>query len=175
MQEVDFLHTAPVAPDSPQGTRGASRASYANFYLFGALGKDSQVGESWVHIAVDWPGDPGFKSGALSYCAMSVVVSETTEEIDTALQDVRTRRHMHKGFEFKFARTNEPGKIAFMEAIAQTSFTGIVVIYNKNAMDPPWAWGKNDALLAQLLMRALLQLPRAAIENAKMIITSGAS
>jgi len=127
-----------------------------------------------VHIAVDWAGDPGFKSGALSYCAMAVVVSETTEEIDAALQDVRTRRHMRKGFEFKFARINEPGKIAFMERIAQTSFMGVVVIYDKNAMDPPWAWGKNDALLAQLLMHGLLQLPRAAIENAKMIIDGDA-
>ena len=105
---------------------------------------------------------------------MAVVVSETTEEIDAALQDVRTRRHMRKGFEFKFARINEPGKIAFIERIAQTSFMGVVVIYDKNAMDPPWAWGKNDALLAQLLMRALLQLPRAAIENAKMIIDGDA-
>jgi len=127
-----------------------------------------------VDIAVDWAGDPGFKSGALSYCAMAVVVSDTAAEIGAALQNVRTGKRMRKGFEFKFARTNEPAKIAFMERVAQTSFTGIVVIYNKNVMNPPWAWGKNDDLLAQLLIRGLSHLPRSAIENAKMMIDGNA-
>ncbi len=45
MQEVDFPHTATaVAPDSPQGTRWVSRVPYANFYLFGALGKNNPLG-----------------------------------------------------------------------------------------------------------------------------------
>ncbi len=43
VQKVDFPHTAAdVAPDSPQGTRWVSRVPYANFYLFGALGTNSQ-------------------------------------------------------------------------------------------------------------------------------------
>lgn len=47
-----------------------------------------------------------------------------------------------------------------MERMARTSFRGIVVIYDKDAMALPWAWGKNDDLLAQLLMRGLLHLTR---------------
>ena len=42
VQKVDS-HTAAVASDSPQGTRWVSRVPYANFYLYGALGKNSRV------------------------------------------------------------------------------------------------------------------------------------
>ncbi len=52
-----------------------------------------------------------------------------------------------------------------MERMARTSFRGIVVIYDKDAMTPPWAWGKNDDLLAQLLMRGLLHLTRREMEK----------
>lgn len=136
------------------------------------------MGERRLHIAVDWPGDPGFKKsdkgGSLSYCAMSIVVSDTPEEIETALRDVRLARRLSMGREFKYTKTYPAVKDAFMEAVAKTSFTGIVVIYDKEAMNPPWAWGKNDDLLAQLLMRGLSHLPRAAIENAKMMIDGDA-
>ena len=81
---------------------------------------------------------------------------------------------MRRSFEFKHAKAVEPVAIAFMERIAQTSFTSIVVVYDKNAMTPPWAWGKDDDLLCQLLLRGLLQLPREAIENGKMIIDGDA-
>ena len=127
-----------------------------------------------MYIAVDWAGDPGFKSGALSYCAMAIVVSETTEEIDAALQDVRTTRGLGSNFEFKHSKTHLVRKQWFMERMAKIAFTSIVVIYDKNVMEPPWSWGKNDDLLAQLLLRGLLQLPRPAIENAKMVIDGDA-
>ncbi len=131
-----------------------------------------------MHIAVDWPGDPGFKrskkGGSLPYCAMAIVVSDTAEEIDTALQELCSARGLGQSFEFKHAKTHPTRKEWFMDRMAQTSFTSIVVIYDKDAMKPPWAWGKNDDLLAQLLIRGLLQLPRAAIENAKMTIDGDA-
>jgi len=42
VQEVDFSHVAAVVTRAaPQGTRRASRAAQANFYLFGALGKNN--------------------------------------------------------------------------------------------------------------------------------------
>jgi len=42
VQEVDFPHAAAVVTRAaPQGTRRASRAAHANFYLFGALGKNN--------------------------------------------------------------------------------------------------------------------------------------
>ncbi len=134
--------------------------------------------ENDVHIAVDWAGDPGFKKtvkgGSLPYCAMAIVVSETADEIEAALRDVRLTRRLRKDYEFKYTKAYPAVKDAFMEAVAKTSFTAIVVIYHKDAMDPPWAWGKNDDLLAQLLMRGLLHLPRTAIENAKMMIDGDA-
>ncbi len=105
---------------------------------------------------------------------MSIVVSETTEEIEASLRDVRLARRLSKDREFKYTKTYPAVKDALMEAIARTSFTAVVVIYDKDIMDPPWAWGKNDDLLAQLLMRGLLQLPRTAIENAKMMIDGDA-
>ncbi len=44
VHKVHFPHTAAaVVPDSPQGTKWARKALYANFYLFGALGKNSQL------------------------------------------------------------------------------------------------------------------------------------
>lgn len=132
-----------------------------------------------MHIAVDWPGDPGFKKaekkgGSLPYCAMSIVAMETIEEIEAAARDVRVARKLAKDYEFKYAKTYPAVKDAFMDRMARTSFTGIVVIYDKEAMDPPWAWGKNDDLLAQLLVRGLLQLPRTASEDAKVMIDGDA-
>jgi len=44
VQEVDFPHAAVVVTRAaPQGTKWTSRAAYANFYLFGALGKNSRL------------------------------------------------------------------------------------------------------------------------------------
>jgi len=114
------------------------------------------------------------RGGSLPYCAMAIVVSETAEEIDAARREVCRTRGLGETFEFKHAKTHPSRKAWFMERMARTSFTGIVVIYDKDAMDPPWAWGKNDELLAQLLLRGLRHLPRAAIENAKMMIDGDA-
>ncbi len=132
-----------------------------------------------MHIAVDWPGDPGFKRDSLPYCAMSVVVSDTAQEIEDALTDVRRKRSLPKDkkgkdYEFKFAKTNWPAKQDFMQRVAHTSFTGVVVIYNKEAMTPRWAWGKNDDLLVQLLAHCVLQLPQSAISGSKMMIDGDA-
>jgi len=128
-----------------------------------------------LHIAVDWAGDPGFKPGCLPYCAMSVVVSETAQEIEDALMDVRRKRRLPKDkkgkeYEFKFAKTNVPAKQDFMQRVAHTSFTGIVVIYDKEVMTPKWAWGKKDDLLVQLLAQCVLPLSASIITGSKMMI-----
>jgi hypothetical protein len=128
-----------------------------------------------LHIAVDWPGDPGFKPGTLSYCAMSVVVSQTAQEIEDALTDVRRKRSLPKDkkgkdFEFKFAKTNLPAKVDFMQRVALTSFRAVVLIYDKDAMSPKWAWGKKDDLLVQLLAGCVLQLTQPEIAGSKMMI-----
>jgi len=78
---------------------------------------------------------------------------------------VRNAQDLGKSFEFKHAKTHHTHNEWFMERMARTSFRGIVVIYDKDAMTPPWAWGKNDDLLAQLLMRGLLHLTRREMEK----------
>ena len=127
-----------------------------------------------LFIAADWAGDPGFRRGATPRCAMAVVSYASAVEIDAALEDVRRARRLRPGFEFKYGDTLESVALAFAERIAQTSVAAVVTVYDKAALDPPWAWGKDDDLLAALMARAILLLPRESVEGARVFVDGDA-
>lgn len=96
-------------------------------------------------------------------------------EIVAALADVRRGRRLRPGFELKYGDTLEAVSLAFAERIAQTSVAAVVTtVYDKAALDPPWAWGKDDDLLAALMPLAILLLPRAEVEDARVFIDGDA-
>lgn len=120
-------------------------------------------------LAVDWSGDPGVGPKSQPLCIMAVVAYD-----DPALGVALTKLRAHKGkpndFEFHYTDIDDRQlKDDFMAAVAHT-FVGRIVVYDKDAMVTRDAWGRDTALLVQLIIQGVLLLPKGTITGAKMTI-----
>lgn len=125
-------------------------------------------------LAVDWSGDAGLKIGGGSSDHLVVaVVSYDEAEITSVLDALRRQMRRDPSHEFHFVKEPERTREAFMTALIHANIEAVVVTVNKRGLPKPPRLPRGDDLVVDLICSSTMQLSRAAVENAVMVIDGG--
>jgi len=125
-------------------------------------------------LAVDWSGDAGFKigKGSSDHLALAVV-SYSEDEIRLILADLRREHHLSPDHEFHFTKEPDRMRAAFMAAHVHATIGAIVAVVDKRTLPKPPKLPRGNDFVAEYISSSVMELSRAAVENAVMVIDGG--
>lgn len=123
-----------------------------------------------MFVYLDESGDTGFKldRGSSRYFVVTLLLVEDPIPIQTAIEDLREHLRFTRGNEFKFYRSRESVRTAFLDMLRRQSFMARALVVDKQTVGGP-PMQERESFYASLV-RLLLQQDEGTIKDALIVL-----
>src|SRR3712207_4510470 len=123
-----------------------------------------------MFVYVDESGDTGFKfdRGSSRYFVITLLLVDDPIPMQAAIDDLRERLGFTRGNEFKFYRSSEKVRLAFLDMLRRQAFMARVLVVDKTLVGRP-GLHEREAFSASLV-RLILQHDEGTIADAMVVL-----
>ena len=112
----------------------------------------AHVTTSYRYAFGDETGDPGFAfaRGSTRYWAAILLLLDDPEPLRQRIADLHSESDIPAHVEFKFHKTSDGNRLAFLNALKTYPFVGRAVVVDKMQLPPAWQGMRERQLLRSL-------------------------
>jgi hypothetical protein len=120
----------------------------------------------------DETGDPGFAfaRGSTRYWAAILLLLDDPEPLRQRIADLHSELNIPAHVEFKFHKTSDGNRLAFLTALKTYPFVGRAVVVDKMQLPPAWHGMRDVSLYAALLAELITRMPKGELHETIMVL-----
>jgi hypothetical protein len=120
----------------------------------------------------DETGDPGFafERGSTRYWAIILLLLDDPEPLRQRIADLHSELNIPAHVKFKFHKTSDGNRLAFLTALRPFPFVGRALAIDKTQLPPKWQGIRDVSFYAGLLAELIMRLPKGELHETIMVL-----